>query len=166
MNIILIGMPASGKTTLGKFLSKKMKMPFVDSDKIIEQNAKMTITEIFEKQGEKEFRELEHKTCKELSLLDNHIISTGGGIILRKDNMDELKKNALIVFIDRSPKEILRTSALEGRPLLQDKSKLYKLYDERINLYREYAMYTLKKVKRVCKASLKVRNFYKNNYMK
>ena len=91
-NIVLIGMPGCGKTTLGKILNKELSMEFYDMDNYIERKTDKKISELFEK-GENYFRDIESLACEELSKNKNVIISTGGGVIKRKENIDFLKES-------------------------------------------------------------------------
>lgn len=138
-NIVLIGMPGCGKTTVGKVLSKKLKYKFCDMDSYIQQMTKKTIKELFE-QGEENFRDWETKACEELVKLNNTIIASGGGVVKREKNIEILKKNCTILFIDRPVERILSDVDINSRPLLKDgKEKLYSLYEERYELYRNAA---------------------------
>lgn len=137
-NIILIGMPGSGKTAIGKELSKKLNMSFVDMDEMIEAKEGKSITEIF-KSGEKYFRNLETDCAKGLGSKNSLVISTGGGIVKKKENIDYLKNNSVVVFINRHPDNIAKDVDIQKRPLLcNDINSVYKLYDERITLYKKY----------------------------
>ncbi len=138
-NIVLIGMPGCGKTTVGKVLSKKLKYKFCDMDSYIQQISKKTIKELFE-QGEENFRDWETKACEELVKLNNTIIASGGGVVKREKNIEILKKNCTILFIDRPVERILSDVDINSRPLLKDgKEKLYSLYEERYELYKNAA---------------------------
>ena len=109
-NIVLIGMSGAGKSTVGIALSFKMRMPFVDMDNYIERTQKMTISKIFETRGNEYFRDIEAKAAKHIGLSYRHtIVSTGGGVILRPENMKYLKKNGVVVYINRSVENILKT---------------------------------------------------------
>ena len=137
--IVIIGMPGSGKTTLGKMLAEELNIKFFDMDEYIVEKTGKTTIQLFEN-GEEYFRDIESETCKELAEYDNILISTGGGVIKRKKNIDVLSKEGLIIFIDRPVENILGDVDVSFRPLLKDgKEKLLKLYDERYALYNEYA---------------------------
>lgn len=137
--IVIIGMPGSGKTTLGRMLAEELNIKFFDMDEYIVDKTGKTTMQLFEN-GEEYFRDIESETCKELSQYDNILISTGGGVIKRKKNIEALKKEGLIIFIDRPVDNILGDVDVSFRPLLKDgKEKLLKLYDERYALYNEYA---------------------------
>ena len=137
-NIVLIGMPACGKSTIGYWLSQKTNYPFFDADKYLEEKENRIISDIFSKEGEEYFRKLETKYLEDLSKKEQIIISTGGGAVKKKENIDTLKQNGIIIFLDRTIEDISKENH-ENRPLLQNVENLWKLYDERINLYRKYA---------------------------
>ena len=143
MNIVLIGMPACGKTTIAKTLSAKIKFENIDADKYLEKKENRIIKNIFSENGEEVFRNLEEKYIKELSEMDKIIISTGGGVIKRENNITNLKKNGKIIFIDRSVADIMKENH-ENRPLLQNVENVNKLYNERYELYKKYADITIK----------------------
>lgn len=134
-NIVLIGMPASGKSTIGVVLSKLSSKNFIDTDEIIERKSGITIPEIFSKFGEAHFRKLESEVIKEISLTNNAIIATGGGAVLNFDNIRNLKHNGIIFFLDRNIEELLPT---DDRPLSNTKDDIIKRYNERIDLYNSY----------------------------
>lgn len=136
MNISLIGMPASGKSSVGKLLSQKLGKAFVDSDEEIVKAENQTIPEIFEKFGEGYFRNAEHNVIKDISMLNSQIISTGGGVVINPKNIENLKSNARIYFLDR-PLDMLVTTS--DRPLSSNRSDLEKRYNERYELYKSSA---------------------------
>lgn len=138
-NIVLIGMPGSGKSTIGYLLSKKLNMRYIDMDEHIELHENKSIKEMFEL-GEEYFRDVETKCCISLSKLNFHIIAAGGGVIKRQENMTCLKDNSIIIFINRPLDNIIQDIDTYTRPLLSaGKEKLYKLFDERFNLYKKYS---------------------------
>ncbi|ERK55250.1 shikimate kinase [Leptotrichia sp. oral taxon 879] len=137
-NIVLIGMPACGKSTIGYWLSKKIDYPLLDVDRYLEEKENRIISDIFSNEGEEYFRELETKYLKELSEKEGIIISTGGGAVKKKENIDILKENGIVVFLNRTIDDISRENH-RNRPLLQNTDNIQKLYDERIKLYRRYA---------------------------
>lgn len=142
-NIVLIGMPGCGKSTLGFFLSKKLGLDFIDLDVYIETKENKKIPEIFQK-GEDYFRDLESKSVEEVSKYNSTIISTGGGVIKREENIKNLKHNGKLIFIDRPLEKILEDIDTENRPLLKyKKDNLYNLYKERYDLYKKYADYRI-----------------------
>ena len=136
--ILLIGMPGCGKTTIGKELSKVLKMNFLDMDEFIEKGIEKSIGEIFS-QGEEVFRDLESKSSELLCTLKNVVISSGGGIVKREENMRYFKE-FLIIFINRPLDLIIEDIDLDNRPLLsKGKGELLKIYNERISLYKKYS---------------------------
>ena len=136
MNIALIGMPASGKTSVGKVLSEKLQKTFVDSDDEIVKAENKKIPEIFEGFGEDYFRNIEKNVIKELSMLNSQVVSTGGGAILNSENIENLKANSRIYFLDR-PLDMLITTS--DRPLSSNRADLEKRYKERYELYKSAA---------------------------
>lgn len=142
-NIVLIGMPGCGKTTIGRIIAKELGITFVDVDEYIVEKENKTITELF-KNGEEYFREIEKLAVAELSLINNIVIATGGGVIKNQINIEYLQKSGLIIFIDRSIKEIALDIEVENRPLLHNKpSNLVELFEERYPLYNNYADYVV-----------------------
>jgi shikimate kinase len=137
-NIVLIGMPGCGKTTIGRELAKRLEFGFADADEEVIKQAGMSINEIFSLQGEKAFRDLESQVIERLSRLQKYVISTGGGVILRDENMRLLKERGFIIFIDRPIEKILSDIETRSRPLLEKKDSLKKLYAERYELYNKY----------------------------
>jgi len=137
-NLVLIGMPGSGKSTIGRLLSKLLNMKFIDMDDYIEKMEGKSIKELFDL-GEDYFRDAETRCSLALSNMNQIVAAAGGGIIKRKENIDYLKRNSLIVFINRPVENILTDIDCEVRPLLAEgKERLYALYDERIHFYKEY----------------------------
>lgn len=142
-NIVLIGMPGSGKSTLARMLSSKLRIPMVDLDSEIETITQKEISDLFEI-GESYFRDIETQVAKKFALKNPLIISTGGGIILREENMRALQEHGVIVFLNRSIESISADVQISTRPLLQDGiHKLEKLHADRIDLYHKYAHITI-----------------------
>ena len=142
-NIILIGMPGCGKTTFGQLLADDLNMPFYDADEILEKREGKTIKELFAV-SEEAFRDAESRTVEYLVKFDGAVIATGGGVVLRSKNMELLKQNGVIVFIDRKPSNIISCINSQVRPLLaDDRMKLFDLYNQRIELYKQYADYII-----------------------
>ena len=137
-NIVLIGMPASGKSTIGKLLAKKMNYEYYDADRYLERKENIKISTLFSEKGEEYFRNLETKYLKELSQKNGIIISTGGGAVKREKNMQILGEKGIIVFLNRKIEDIAKENH-ETRPLLQNIDNIYKLYEERIELYNRYS---------------------------
>lgn len=137
--ILLIGMPGCGKTTIGKLLSNELNYNFIDMDKYIVDSCDKTIKSLFD-EGEENFRNFESKACEELYLKKNCVISSGGGVVKRKKNIDLFENESIIIFIDRPIEKIIGDVDTATRPLLSEgKEKLYKLFEERYNLYNEYS---------------------------
>ena len=135
-SIVLIGMPGSGKTTIGRKLAKKLNLDFIDTDNEIEKRERLCINEIFKIKGEEYFRACEKDVLKTV-IKKNAVISTGGGIILDVDNIRIIKENAnKIIFINRDLKDILEDITISTRPLIKDDiNSIYKLYEERYDKY-------------------------------
>lgn len=131
-NIVLTGMPGCGKSTVGKLLAKRLQMDFVDTDAEIVKKAGKSIPEIFADEGETAFRDLESAVTKEVSGRNRTVIATGGGLILRNENVTSLKNYGKLVFLDRKIETIRATA---DRPLSDDRTKLLKLYEERLPKY-------------------------------
>lgn len=138
-NIVLIGMPSAGKTTIGKMLENRMQKEFIDLDDIIIKKAGKSIPEIFEESGEAGFRAIETEAAIEVSKLNNKIITTGGGTIKHKVNMDYLRQNGITIFIDRDVDKLI--SSDPNRPLSKSTDALEKMNAERLPLYQKYAAY-------------------------
>ncbi len=138
-NIVLIGMPGSGKSVLGKLLAKEMNRPFIDLDEKIIQAAGKSIPEIFRVDGEKKFREWETKVTLEAGKQNSQVIATGGGILMNPINVQALRQNGKMVFIDRPVSQLATT----GRPLSTSQEALSKMEQERRPFYENYADITL-----------------------
>lgn len=132
-NIVLIGMPSCGKTTVGGILARLSGMELADTDEHIVKKIGMPISEFFAKYGEAEFRKIEKETVAELAAEGGRIIATGGGAVLDGDNVRALRRNGVIVFLDRAVHNLVAT---DDRPLSSERSKLEKLYAERYDVYR------------------------------
>ena len=134
-NIVLTGMPGSGKSTVGKLLNID-GFSFVDTDEEIEKRCGCSIKELINSRGEKYFRDLETEVIKDISSKASQIISTGGGAVLRRENVDYLKRNGKIFFVNADLDRLLPT---DSRPLSDTSEKLKKLYDERKDIYNSTA---------------------------
>lgn len=139
-NIVLIGMPGTGKSLIGKLLAELTGKTLQDTDAKIEEEAKMTIPEIFEKEGESGFRDRESAICKKLGKERNLIIATGGGAILRPENVDALRQNGTLVHITRSIDKL----PTRGRPLSKNIETLKKMEAQRMPLYKAAADITFR----------------------
>lgn len=137
-NIVLIGMPGCGKSTVGKILAEKLGRTFVDADCLIQEKADMPIPEIFATQGEEGFRKIETEVLSELSSLSTLVIATGGGCVTRKENLPLLQRNSLIIWLKRD----LSKLPTHGRPLSQTTS-LEQMYAVRKPLYNQFADKTI-----------------------
>ncbi len=131
-NIVLTGMPSSGKSTVGKQLANELGMQFIDTDKEIEKSEGKTIPEIFTEVGESGFRDIEARIITTVSAKQNCVISTGGGAILCEQNITALKGNGTIFFIDRPLEKLVTT---DDRPLSSNRDDLVKRYNERYDIY-------------------------------
>lgn len=139
-NIVLIGMPASGKTTVGNILAKKMNREIVDTDELIVKREKKSISTIFLEYGEEYFRRVESEIIEEVSSKTGVIISTGGGAVLNENNVNSLKKNGRVYFIDRPLEALIPTS---DRPLASTRAAIEKRYNERYSIYTSLADVTI-----------------------
>lgn len=139
-NIVLIGMPGTGKSLIGKLLAELTGKTLQDTDAKIKEEAKMTIPEIFEKEGEAGFRDRESAICKKLGKERNLIIATGGGAILRPENVDALRQNGTLVHITRSIDKL----PTRGRPLSKNIETLKKMEAQRMPLYKSAADITFR----------------------
>lgn len=157
-NIVLIGMPGSGKTTIGKKLSRCLDKEFVDTDYEIINETKSNIRDIFDKYGENYFRDIEESVIFEKGKERNQVIATGGGAILRKNNYFSLKQNSLIFYIKRNLDDI----EIGERPILKNKEDIYSLYESRKNLYEKYADFTIDNFD-LNKSVDKIIEIFKNN---
>lgn len=135
-NIVLCGMPSSGKTTVGKEIAKVFGKKFIDTDDVVVEKRKESISDIFEKNGEGEFRKEERLAIEELSKENGLVIATGGGAVLDENNVRALKRNGVILFLDRSLENLVATA---DRPLSKDKEKLKNLFEKRYDVYKSCA---------------------------
>ncbi|WP_026896305.1 shikimate kinase [Clostridiisalibacter paucivorans] len=162
-NIVLIGMPGCGKTSIGKLVAKKLKLDFIDVDEYIEKENNMSIKDMF-KYGESYFRNMETKAIKKISTEKNTVISTGGGVITKDINMKYLKENGIVLFIDRPLKNILSDINQYKRPLIQDdKYKLYELFQKRYPIYKKYSDHIIKNDKTLIDVIYAIESKIKNN---
>ena len=127
-NIVLVGFMGTGKTSIGRRISSQLRMRYVDTDEIVERDNRRRISDIFAEDGEPAFRELESEAVRKVSTLHNHVISTGGGVVLKEANMTELKRNGIIFCLTATAEEIYkRVGHQTHRPLLQDPDPLAKI---------------------------------------
>ncbi len=151
MNIVLIGFRGTGKSTVGKLLANRLERDFIDSDKYIEDSTGKTIKHIFEEDGEEGFRKMEADVIAKLSGMDNKIVAVGGGAILKKDNVSNLKDNGFLVLLEATP-EIIHNritqdeKTTQQRPSLTDKKPLDEikhLLEQREHPYKNAADHTI-----------------------
>ena len=138
-HVYIIGMPGSGKSSLGRRVASNLGLPFIDTDQRIEQSVGCSTSDIFAHYGEQAFRNAETNMLIELSREQGSIVSTGGGLVLRDVNREIMRNTGGIVLLDRPLEEIMGDIKLNRRPLLAQKG----LHHERIDLYRKAADATL-----------------------
>jgi shikimate kinase len=145
--ISLVGLPGSGKSTVGKHLARRLGIAFVDSDHVIEQRAGCSIRELFDRDGEERFRDIEQEVIDELTQASAHVLATGGGAVLRMENRQNLRNRGSVVYLKSYPEELFRRLRNDkSRPLLQvadPLDKLRSLFETRDPLYRETAHFVL-----------------------
>jgi shikimate kinase len=141
--IIFVGLPGSGKTTIGRQMGRRLGLPFLDSDSVIEQRLGCSIREFFEREGEERFRDIEQSVLDDLSKYHHGVLSTGGGAVLRPLNRQNLHTRGKVVYLRSTPEEVFRRLKHDmQRPLLQvddPQEKLRTLFNVRDPLYRETA---------------------------
>ncbi len=140
MKIILIGFMGSGKTTVANILAKKLNLGVIEMDQLIlEKSGRSNIVDIFTLDGEEHFRDLETKVFKEISALNNIIVSTGGGVVMKEQNKEHLE-NGKIFFLETSFAVLEKRLVNDDtRPLFKDKIKAKNLFNLRQNKYKEWA---------------------------
>jgi shikimate kinase len=147
ISVALIGLPGSGKTTVGRQLARRLQLPFVDSDHEIEIRIGCSIREFFEREGEVRFRDIEEEVLDTLTQAPAKVVSTGGGSVLRAANRQHLRERGRVVYLKSTPEELFRRLRHDtNRPLLQVADPLLKLknlFAERDPLYREVAHFVL-----------------------
>lgn len=140
MNIILIGMMGSGKTTVGRLLAQSLHRTLADTDACIEQREGRTITEIFADSGEARFRALEQALCQELAGQTDLVVSCGGGLPLREDCIGPLKESGVVFWLNRDPGETYDGLDVSGRPLAQaGRDAFLERAAQRAPVYRRWA---------------------------
>lgn len=143
MRVVIIGFMGSGKSVVGRKLAKELKMEYVDMDTKIEEIEKRSITDIFKEDGEVYFRNVETKLLKDLTTEDNIIISTGGGIVSKNENIDILKNEQNVILLDASVSTIKKnvSNEINKRPLLKESKDVEEtiktLLSERIDKYNK-----------------------------
>lgn len=145
--VSLIGLPGSGKSTVGRQLARRLHLPFVDSDHVLEERLGCSIRSYFEREGEERFRDMEQAVLDELTQRPAAVLSTGGGAVLRPVNRVHLKSRTQVVYLKSSPDELFRRLRHDtNRPLLQvadPLGRLRDLYAVRDPLYRETAHFVI-----------------------
>jgi shikimate kinase len=143
----LVGMPGSGKSTVGRQLSRRLGLPFFDSDHLIEQRLGCSIREYFAREGEAAFRDVEEQVLRELAQGPSAVVATGGGAVLRAGTRDALRQGGKVIYLRSSPEELYRRVRHDTqRPLLQvadPMARLRALHAERDPLYRETAHFQI-----------------------
>ena len=146
-NIFIIGSMGSGKTSIGKILAKNNHLSFLDTDHEIIRSCGYSIPDIFEKFGEEHFRNLETEQLRKMDTIENHVISTGGGIVLKDDNKKLMKSLGLIIFLDINiSSQMDRVKNRKNRPLLNDKNlkdNLLSLKKIRDPIYKKISNYII-----------------------
>ena len=138
-NIVLIGMPGCGKSTVGKILAKKLGRELVDTDEEIVKADGRTIPEIFSCDGEQFFRSVETDVCKAVGKKLFGIIATGGGAVVRKENRDALKQNGTVIYLKKDISQL----SIDGRPLSKNAESVKRLYEERKDIYETFADFSV-----------------------
>jgi len=145
--IACIGLPGSGKSTLGRQVARRQGLRFIDSDQVIEGRLGCSIREFFEREGEDRFRTIEEQVLDELTQTESIVLSTGGGCVLRPANRQRLHQRSTVVYLHSSPEEVFkRLRHDQSRPLLQvadPLNRLRELYVTRDPLYRETAHFVI-----------------------
>jgi shikimate kinase len=142
--VYLVGMPGSGKSTVGPELARRLGVPFVELDAEIERTAGKRVREIFEADGEARFRELEASALTEAAARDPSVVSCGGGVVLEPANRVTLRNTGEVVFLS-VPLDVLRSRIRPApdRPLIREQGDLERLFREREPLYREFAAHVV-----------------------
>lgn len=142
-NIFLVGLMGAGKTTVGRMLAKRLSLAFGDSDREIENRTGVVVPTIFEIEGEEGFRRREAKVIADMTALNDSVLATGGGAVLRQENRDNLKTNGFVIYLNAPPQVLWeRTRHDKNRPLLRVDDplrKLHELFVVRDPIYREVA---------------------------
>ncbi len=143
MRLVLVGLPGSGKSTVGRQLARRLALPFRDSDHVIEQEIGCSIADFFAREGEAAFRDVEQSAIEELMKLPEGVLATGGGAVLRQANRERLHSSGRVIYLRSTPEQVFRRVRHDDkRPLLQvddPLARLHMLHAERDPLYREVA---------------------------
>ena len=142
-----MGLPGSGKSTIGRQLARRLDCRFFDSDLVLERRLGCSIREFFEREGEQAFRDLEQGVIDELTRNAGCVLATGGGAVLRQANRDNLRQRCQVIYLHSAPGEVFRRLRYDqNRPLLQVSDpliRLNELYQVRDPLYREAAHFVV-----------------------
>lgn len=145
--VALVGLPGSGKSTVGRHLARRLGLKFIDSDHVIEQRLGCSIRSYFEREGEEAFRDIEQAVIDELTRTHDGVLATGGGAVLREANRQHLRDRGHVVYLRSAPEEVFRRLRHDAnRPLLQvgdPLARLRDLYAARDPLYRETAQFVI-----------------------
>ncbi len=160
-NIVLIGMPSCGKSTIGKKFSEIIGYDFIDMDIEIEKYAGISIPQIFEKYNEDYFRDIERKVCLDIAKTNHTVISCGGGVIKREINMKSLSLNGKIIFIKRDLEKLIIG---KNRPLSKDFETLKKMEKERNPLYQKYSSVIIENNKEISDVIEKLLEVYNEDF--
>ena len=148
-SISLVGMPGSGKSTVGRHVSRQLRLPLIDTDHVIERRVGCSIRDFFETQGEAAFRDVEQAVLDEVTQLSGHIVATGGGAVLRESNRLALHSRTTVIYLRSSPEDLVRRLRHDTqRPLLQSAEgdplrRLRTLFHDRDPLYRRTAHFVI-----------------------
>jgi len=147
MPVSLTGMPGGGKSTIGKQLARRIAVPFIDSDTVIERQIGCSIREFFDREGEESFRDIEQQVIADLVAGSSGVLATGGGVVLREANREALRQGSTVVYLRSSPEELFRRLRHDTqRPLLQvsdPMARLRSLFQQRDPLYRGVAHFVI-----------------------
>ncbi len=149
VSISLVGMPGSGKSTVGRHVSRQLGLPFIDTDLVIERRIGCSIRDYFETQGEAAFRDVEQAVIDEVTQLSGHVLATGGGAVLREPNRMALHARTTVVYLRSTPEDLARRLRHDAhRPLLQSAAgdplrRLRALFQDRDPLYRRTAHFVI-----------------------
>ena len=147
LSIIFVGLPGSGNTTIGRQLARRLGLPFVDSDHVIEHRLGCSIREFFAREGEEIFRDVEQQVLDDLTRTHEGVIATGGGAVLRETNRRHLHDRGQVIYLRSSPEDVFRRVRHDtARPLLQVEDPLQRLrglFEARDPLYREAAHFVI-----------------------
>jgi shikimate kinase len=147
LTLVLVGLPGSGKSSVGRRLAQRLDLPFFDSDTVIEQRIGCTIRDFFAREGETRFRDIEQAVIAELACMRGAVVATGGGAVLREANRAALRSGAYVIYLHSLPEDLYRRLRHDmKRPLLQVQDplgRLRELHEGRDPLYRATAHTTV-----------------------